>query len=351
MAIIDRPTDYFRINLYSGNNNTQNIVWDETDTNMKPDLLWIKSRTGNTVFEHVLGDIIRGNQKYLVPNGNAAQVDNGNVINTFNTNGFSVGGATQVSEGGRTYVAWGWKASNTTASNTGGTINSTVSVNTTAGFSVVGYTGTGNAATVAHGLGVKPDMIFSKPYSTSGDWNIYHDSFSAQQRIKLNSTSGVSSNSSIFSSLPTATLVSIGNGGDINGTNTSHVFYCFNSVEGYSKFGSYIGNANNNADAPFIYTGFKPAFFLVKNTGETSAWEMYDNRRLGFNPNNYQLRANATDAESATSDYVDFLSNGFKIRHQSSGINENGDTFIYMAFAKNPFVTSTDNNSIPATAG
>ena len=351
MAIIDKSTDYFRIKLYTGNNNAQTIAWDETDTNMKPDMLWIKSYAGNTVFEHVLGDIIRGEQKYLVPNGNAASVSNGNVINTFNTNGFSVGGATQTSESARSYIAWGWKASNTTASNTAGTINSTVSVNTTPGFSVVGYTGTGSGATVGHGLGVKPDMIFSKPYSTTGDWNIYHDSFSSQQRIKLNSTAGVSTNTQIFSSLPTSTLVSIGNSGDINANGTSHLFYCFNSVEGYSKFGSYTGTSGNNATAPFIYTGFKPAFFLVKNASAASAWEMYDNRRLGYNPNNYQLRANETAAQVETSDYVDFLSNGFKIRHNSSGINNNGDTFFYMSFAKNPFVTSTDNNSIPATAG
>jgi hypothetical protein len=354
MAIIDKPTDYFRIKLYTGNNNPQNIAWDETDTNMKPDMLWIKSYAGATVFEHVLGDVVRGGGKYLVPNSTAAEVSNSNVINTFNTNGFSVGGATQVSEASRSYVAWGWKASNTTATNTAGSINSTVSVNAAAGFSVVGYIGNGSSgATVGHGLGVAPEIVLIKTYSGADAWtmlNVY-SSGGLNTYLALNSSSGAVSDPMFDNTAPSSTLFTLDSDGQVNGSGVSLVAYCFASVTSFSKFGSYTGNGN--ADGTFVYTGFKPAFVLTKRTDSTSDWVLLDNKRDSFNVMIKKLFASNTDAEYSGQNACDFVSNGIKFRDNATNAfatNVSGATYIYMAFAENPFVTSTDNGSIPTTA-
>ena len=350
MAIIDKSTDYFRIKLYTGNNNAQTIAWDETDTNMKPDMLWIKSYAGATVFEHVLGDVVRGGGKYLVPNSTAAEVSNSNVINTFNTNGFSVGGATQVSEASRSYVAWGWKASNTTATNTAGSINSTVSVNAAAGFSVVGYTGNGSSgATVGHGLGVAPKIVLIKKYSATDAWTMLNvdSSGGLNTYLALNSSSGAISDPVFNNTAPTSTLFTVDSDGQVNGNGNNMVAYCFASVTSFSKFGPYTGNGN--ADGPFVYTGFKPAWVMTKKTSGSSSWIIMDNKRNTYNVMNKFLIAENADAQGSL-DSFDFLSNGFKLRTSNGDRNLSGATYIYMAFAENPFVTSTDNGSIPATA-
>ena len=353
MAIIDRSTDFFRIRLYTGNNNAQNMTWVETDTNMKPDLLWIKSYAGNTVFDHVIGDVVRGGGKYIVPNTTAAEVNNGNVINTFNTNGFSVGGATQVSEASRSYVAWGWKASNTTATNTAGSIDSTVSVNTAAGCSVVGYSGTSGTATVGHGLGVAPKMIIFKYYSSGKNWVTYQASLGATKSMYLDENNIASSTYDYFADTePTSTVFTVKKDGsydEVNNGSASFIAYCFRDVPSFSKFGGYLVNSSSSN---FIYTGFKVGWLMVKQTdsGGNTNWGMFDHKRPGFNSKNSFLYANtnaAEDASNATS--IDLLSNGFQLRANTVGANP-GKTYTYMAFASNPFVTSTDNNSIPVTA-
>ena len=347
MAIIDKSTDYFRIKLYTGNNNAQTIAWDETDTNMKPDMLWIKSYAGNTVFEHVLGNVVSGGGKYLVPNSTAAEASNGNVINTFNTNGFSVGGATQVSESSRSYVAWGWKASNTTASNTAGDINSTVSVNTTPGFSVVSWTANGsNNATIGHGLSSTPKIVLYKKLSDTDSWYaLYTFVDGTQDYLVLNSTNAKADLAS--GTYGTATSTTISNIGFPN--SNSVIAYCFAEKRSFSKFGSYTGNANN--DGPFIYTGFSPAFVMFKDTENAGDWTIQDSARDTFNLADARLYANLTNAQNDGGGLgVDFLSNGIKIRTSSVGWNRSNTKYIYMAFAENPFVTSTDNGSIPATA-
>ena len=356
MAIIDKSTDYFRIKLYSGNNNIQSIVWDETDTNMKPDMLWIKSYAGNTVFEHVLGNIVSGANTYTVSNSTAAEASNSNVIRAFNTNGFEVGGATQVSEGGRSYVAWGWKASNTTATNTAGSINSTVSVNAEAGFSVVGYTGNGTGnITIGHGLGATPTFIIVKNRTTAQAWGTLSPSFvsaSEPRVLYLNATSSYANDTNVW-----GTSAAFNNNtftvGDWNGSNQSSsnfIAYCFANVPSFSKFGLYTGNGSS--DGPFVYTGFKPAFVMVKKSAGTGNWFMKDTARDPGNPAESTLAANSASSAAGwgTSDSLDLLSNGFKMRDDTANINTNGDTYIYVSFAENPFVTSTDNNSIPATA-
>tara|TARA_R110002124_G_scaffold100504_3_gene247461 strand:- start:496 stop:1533 length:1038 start_codon:yes stop_codon:yes gene_type:complete len=339
---INKSTDYFNTLTYTGDDGTNRSI---TGVGFQPDFIWFKDRSN--AFNHYLFDIIRDGQTYYISsNTNAGEATDTTSLKSMDSDGFTVGASAGVNGNNNNYVAWNWKANGTGAANTAGSINSTVSVNTTAGFSVLKYTGTGSAATVGHGLGVKPDMIFSKPYSSTGDWNIYHDSFSSQQRIKLNSTGAVSTNSGIFSSLPTSTLVNIGTSGDINANGTSHLFYCFNSVQGYSKFGSYTGNGN--ADGSFISTGFSPAFVMIKQTTGTGKWVMKDNRRTGINVNQSTIYASESEAEGTPGyELIDLLSNGFKQRGTGSYVNGSGQSYIYMAFAEAPLVGS---NNVPANA-
>ena len=339
---INKSTDYFNTLTYTGDDGTNRSI---TGVGFQPDFIWFKDRSN--AFNHYLFDIIRDGQTYYISsNTNAGEATDTTSLKSMDSDGFTVGASAGVNGNNNNYVAWNWKANGTGAANTAGSINSTVSVNTTSGFSIVKYTGTGSAATVGHGLGVKPDMIFSKPYSTTGDWNIYHDSFSSQQRIKLNSTGAVSTNSGIFSSLPTSTLVNIGTSGDINANGTSHLFYCFNSVQGYSKFGSYTGNGN--ADGSFISTGFSPAFVMIKQTTGTGKWVMKDNRRTGINVNQSTIYASESEAEGTPGyELIDLLSNGFKQRGTGSYVNGSGQSYIYMAFAEAPLVGS---NNVPANA-
>ena len=336
---INKSTDYFNTLTYTGDDGTNRSI---TGVGFQPDFIWFKDRSNS--FNHYLFDIIRDGQTYYISsNNNAGEAADTTSLKSMDSDGFTVGASAGVNGNNNNYASWNWKANGTGVANTAGSINSTVSVNTTSGFSIVKYTGTGSAATVGHGLGVKPDMIFSKPYSTTGDWNVYHDSFSSQQRIKLNSTAGVSTNSGIFSSLPTSTLVSIGTSGDINANGTSHLFYCFNSVQGYSKFGSYTGN--NNADGTFVYLGFKPAFVMIKRSSDVQGWVMWDSKRPGYNLTNQSLTANESSAEE-TGRTFDMLSNGFKLRDTNTATNA-ASTYIYMAFAAAPLVGT---NNIPANA-
>jgi hypothetical protein len=338
---IDKSSDYFNIKLYTGNATNPTTI---SEIGFQPDWVWTKLRAGGTE-GHRLCDAVRGATKDLLSNTNDAELTNTIGLKSFNSDGYVIGNSNGYNFNNGTFVSWNWLANNTTGStNTAGSINSTVAVNTTSGFSIVSYVGTGNAETVGHGLGVKPDMIFSKPYSAAGDWNVYNDSFAAQQRIKLNSTAGVSTNSGIFSSLPTPTLVNIGTSGDINANGTSHLFYCFNSVQGYSKFGSYVGNGST--DGTFVYTGFKPAWLMIKGTSSNRNWNIIDVKRDTFNPSGDFLQANTSAVEDTSSIDIDFLSNGFKLRITSARVNA-AETYIYMAFAENPFVTST---GVPACA-
>ena len=344
---IKKSSDYFNTKLYTGNATDNRAI---TGVGFQPGLVWIKTR--GSVKNHAIFDIIRdGHTYYIQSNTNAAEAADATSLKSMDSDGFTVGvGSTGAvtNQSGIEMASWNWKANGAGVSNTDGSITSTVSVNTTSGFSIVKYTGTGAGATVGHGLGVKPDMIFSKPYSTAGDWNVYNDSFAAQQRIKLNSTAGVSTNSGIFSSLPTSTLVSIGTSGDINANGTSHLFYCFNSVQGYSKFGSYTGNGST--DGTFVYLGFKPAWVMIKNISVSNDWFMIDNSRDTLAPNNpvgrKSLFANTSGAEvTRTTKDMDFLSNGIKLRTADGTQNNAGENYIYMAFAEEPLVG--DN---PATA-
>lgn len=346
---IDKPSKYFDTKLYTGNGSTQTI----TGLNFKPDFVWTKNRTNAN--SHQLYDAVRGVQKALFSNGTDIEETNAIYLTAFNSDGFSVGSSAGLNGSGTNVASWNWLGANTTVSNTSGTISSTVSANTTSGFSIVSYTGNGSSsATVGHGLGVIPAMIIIKNRSAVSQWLVKHKSLATDYNLQLNVTDaqvylpsgtgqggvGNLSSSSTFGFTSGTTGVN-----NVNNSGSNFIAYCFAEVKGFSKFGSYTGNGS--ADGTFVYTGFKPAFVMVKRTDATSLyWFMFDNKRVGYNPSNADLYANTTDAESGA-DRIDLLSNGFKCRNTSPNFNPSGGTMIYMAFAENPFVSS---KGIPTTA-
>jgi len=342
---IDDPSSYFQTTLYTGNGGTQSIT-NTGNSDLQPDWIWtkVRSETGS----HRLVDTVRGITKPLFSNGTDAEGDETN-YSAFNSDGFSLVN-NSLNENNRTYVAWQWKAGGSASSNSNGSITSSVSAGSIQGFSVVSYTGGGGGKTVGHGLGVAPKMIILKARN-SGDynWSVWHSGLSTPTtaRLALNTTGAQSNNSSFWNdAVPTSTLFSLGSDGTHNANGTTYIAYCFAEKQGYSKFGSYTGNGN--ADGPFIYTGFQPAFFLVKRSDSTTSWTLLDNKRDPFNVTTERLFPNENVAGSVgTNANTDFLSNGVKIRVNHNNFNTSGGTYIYMAFAENPFVTST---GVPATA-
>jgi hypothetical protein len=351
---IDKPSDYFETVLYAGNGGTQSI----TSLDFQPDWIWCKERgtvdDGSANDTHAVFDSVRGATKRLIPNGTNAEGTQSNGITSFNSNGFTSGDA-NITNGGssRTYASWNWKAGTSftnDASGTGiGSIDSAGSVNTDAGFSIISYTGTGSAATVAHGLGSAPRMIIIKDRSNARNWGVYHQSMGNLDAIYLDLTNAKGGNSSAFwnSTSPTSSVFSINTRNEVNASSANMIAYCFAEKKGYSKFGSYTGNGN--ANGTFVYTGFKPAMIIRKVSSTTGGWLIHDSTRTpfnGLNSNTNGLRPNTNEAEFDYFD-IDYLSNGFKLRTSESNHNASGATFIYMAFASNPFTTST---GVPATA-
>ena len=339
---INKSTDNFRTKTYTGNstNNTA-ITWDES-ANMKPDFLWLKNRT--LAQEHWLCDVVRGANYFSESDTSNAQQDGTGGFDSFNTNGFTVDNTARTNR--NTMVGWGWKAGGSQGSaNTAGSINTTyTSVNTTAGFSISQYTGTGSNATVGHGLGAVPKMIIVKKLSGSDSWTIYHASLGATKKINFD-TGAVGTQSDRWNDTsPTNTLFSIGTNGSVNANNATYVAYCFADKQGYSKFGSYVGNGN--VDGAFIYTGAKPSFVMIKNSTSTGNWGIIDNTRPGYNQSDKVLKPNTAEVEATGWGYHDLLSNGFKNRGTDVAMNANGSTYIYMAFGQSIVGT----NNVPCTA-
>jgi len=335
---IKKPSDYFNTKLYTGNGSTQSI----TGVNFQPDWTWFKvrSETGS----HRIVDSVRGNTKYLFSNGTDAEATVTTNVTSFDSDGFSLGNGS-VNENTRTYASWNWLANGTGVSNTDGSITSTVSANTTSGFSIVSYTGTGSNATVGHGLGVAPKMIIVKNTTgTTNPWWVYTSTIGAGGQLRLNTTDAQGSDGAVIwnSTEPTSSVFSVGTNGGSNGSGNPIIAYCFAEVKGFSKFGSY--NGNGSTDGAFIYTGFKPAWLMVKRTDIGDGWTIVDNKRNTYNLVTQRLQAQVSDAESAL-DLIDFTSNGFKNRNNFVSWNSSGGTYIYMAFAEEPLVG--DN---PATA-
>jgi hypothetical protein len=336
-----QPSDYFNTVQWTGNGSTNAI----TGVGFRPDWVWGKSHTDG--YSHQLYDVVRGATEVIRTNGtNSETLSTG--LTSFDSDGFTLGSNTNINASGHTVTAWNWRAGNSSgSSNSDGSITSTVSANTTAGFSIAKWTGTGSDGTVGHGLGAVPEMAIIKSLGNTTYWMIYHKSLGNAAEIYLNATNAANTGASTWNTTtPTSTTISL-DGGSGNGVNHSgdYIGYFFTSKKGFSKFGSYTGNGN--ADGPFVYTGFKPAWVLFKRSSATENWSLYDNKRLGYNPQSYGLRPNLSNGQSqyATTASVDFVSNGFKIRE--AGTNINDGTYIYMAFAEEPLVSS---NNIPATA-
>jgi hypothetical protein len=340
-TVVDKGSKYFDTKLYTGTGASLNV----TGLNFKPDLTWVKRR--DTTGGNKWTDAVRGAGIVLNSNSDSDEFAQTG-ISTFNSDGFTVGTASgDFNASGGTYASWNWLGANTTASNTSGTITSTVSANTTSGFSIVSYTGAGGASTVGHGLGVAPKVIIIKSRSNSTNWILGHNSLGWNKYITLNLGQGVETNNYFNDTAPTSSLFSIFNSTNVNGSGYTYVAYCFTDIKGYSKFASYTGNGST--DGTFVYTGFKPAFVIYKDTtvGTSNDWVMVDNKRIGYNSSNYRLFPNWTGAENTTGSIIDFLSNGFKFRESDTSSNGSGRTYIYMAFAENPF---TSSKGIPCTA-
>jgi hypothetical protein len=329
---------YFNPVIYTGDGVNGRAV---TGVGFQPDMVWVKGRS--TVSNHALNDVLRGGSRTLFPNTTEAEYyDPDAFVKSFTSDGFTVGSLGGVNGSGATYVGWSWKANGTGVTNTAGSITSTVSANTTSGFSVVTWTGTGPPATVGHGLGVAPKMIIIKNRSSASNWVVGSSSLTAwTYYLKLNLTDAEASSSDRFSGAPSSTVFSIGADSSVNGNGALMVAYCFAEVAGYSKFGSYTGNGSS--DGPFVYCGFRPRYIMVKcsteNIGPGSGWHIIDTARSTYNAAIADLFANASydEATIGTSYPFDIISNGFKVRNNNSYVNNSGQTYIFAAFAEAPF--------------
>jgi len=342
MAQINKPSDYFNTVLYTGTGATLSI----TGVGFQPDFVWTKGRS--VAYSHYLMDSVRGVGRRIMSNSTSNEDINIFGVSSFDSDGFTLGTDTGANNNGSTFASWNWLASNTTASNTDGSIASTVSANTTAGFSIVTYTGTGATATFGHGLGASPSMVIIKD-RTNGtkNWTCYHQAMGNDRSIFLNLTDAQTVPTDHWQyTTPSNSVVYIGDYSHINTNTDDYIAYCFAEKKGFSKFGSYTGNGST--DGTFAYTGFKPAFVLLKNADDgTRSWYTFDNKRNTFNATNSWLAPNLSNAEGSLTSGVDFLSNGFKVRESTTAFNGSGNTFIYMAFAENPLVGT---NNIPTTA-
>ncbi len=347
----NQADNHFNVVTYTGNGGTQTI----STLDFQPDLVWIKRRDSN--WSHAVYDSIRGagSLKALSTNATDAEsVFNADTtygyLSSFNNNGFTVvngstGGYTNLNNA--TYVAWCWNAGGTTVTNTSGTITSQVRANRAAGFSVMTYTGNGvsypTGATVGHGLATAPQFIIAKSRDAAGSWNCYHVSVATGNRIDLNSTAAATGDAGVWNSVaPTSTVFSIGNTGNSNISGRTYVAYCFAAVPGFSAFGSYTGNGSS--DGPFVYLGFRPRWLLIKNiTFSPTNWILQDTARSPNNVSGNLLLPDSSSAEilNSSADYIDILSNGFKVRNSGDSYNRSSSTIIYAAFAETPARLST----------
>jgi len=356
---IDDPSAHFQVETYTGAGANTSVTFSG-NSDLKPDFLWLKNRTAG--YAHAAFDSNRNlgsavNAPFLEPNDTGTENSNQNWWNAtnygINTDGFQFGSVSEhnLNNLGSEYVAWAWKANGgTTSSNTDGSITSTVQANQDAGFSIVTWAGTNSTATIGHGLGVAPKFIIvrARDKGVPTSWIVFHKdgSTSDDDYYILQGTFAKGTQAGIWNNqYPSSTVFGVANDFWVNSASTNYLAYCFAEKQGYSKFGKYVGNGNT--DGPFIYTGFKPAFIMCKRIdGAGNSWDMHDNARDPFNPSGRTFYADTAGAE-LTGNNVDLLSNGFKQRDTSGNRNGNGLTYIYMAFAENPFTTST---GVPCTA-
>ena len=345
---IDDPSAYFQTTLYTGDGGGTRAVTHGGNSDLNADWVWIKDR--GTSSTHYIFDSVRGVQKHLSSASNSQELSDANSLKAFNSNSFTLGTSGNVNGNSRTFVSWNWKAGTSftnDASSTGiGTIDSAGSFNNTAGFSIVSYTGTGSNGTIKHGLSTAPEMYITKSLSSARSWAVYNQNIGNTKAVFLNSTDAQDTDATYWNSTsPTSSVLSLGTRSEMNHSGENFIAYCFAPKQGYSKFGSYTGNGN--ADGTFVYTGFKPALIIQKNSGATGNWILYDNKRDVDNVANKILIPNNSSAEASACD-VDLLSNGFKFRAvNDASSNKSANTYIYMAFAEHPFTSSTGT---PVTA-
>ena len=334
---IAKGSSYMDTTLFAGAGANQSVI---NAGAFKPDVVWIKNITNSS--NHQLADSVRGASYGIFPNLADGEGTSSNMISSFDNNGFSIAGSSNnLNASGSNYAAWQWQAGKgTNVTNTAGSVNSIVSVNTTAGFSIVSYTGPGGSnGTIGHGLGSTPAVIWTKVRSgINADWAVYHSAVGNTSALFLDTTAGSTSGTGYWNNTsPTANVFSVGNSSNTNYSATiPYIAYCWAPVAGYSAFGSYIGQGSSGS--PFIYTGFRPAFIMIKDITSSSHWMMYDNKRPGYN-NNYYLLVDTMFGGDGTDSPFQIYSNGFSPLAASGGIINypSGDTFIYMAFAETPF--------------
>jgi len=349
-ATISKSSLHFNTKLYTGNGGTQSI----TGVGFQPDWVWLKKR--NSTADHGLYDAVRGVTKQLYSNDTVAEATNANSLTAFGTDGFSIGTSSMINGNSDTFVAWNWKAGTTSGITQGGAsiTPAAYSFNATAGFSLIKYTGTGSNATVPHGLGATPEMVIVRNYSDAEQWVVYHNKLDTSgngepedYHIRLNSDAAKVDEAAVWNDTAfTANTFSVGSSGASNGSGDNHIAYCFKSIKGFSKIGSFIGNGSTNG--PFVYCGFKPAFLLTRRISTTASWRITDSKRDVDNPANTQLFPNQNAADYTEYD-IDFLSNGFKIRNDGAQMNANTYATIYYAIAAEPLVSNV-GQGVPATA-
>ena len=349
------PTGYLELNTYNlpepsimkPNTHMNAVAYSGTGTlgravngfGFMPDFAWIKQRSGTE--DHKLTDSVRGVTKQLSSNNVNQEYNNTDQITAFTSDGFTTDNSGSTNGNSQTYIAWAWRASNTTAvANTAGTITSQVSANTTSGFSILTYTGTGANATVGHGLGITPSMVIVKQRNIIQSWCIWHSGIALSEVLFLNSNAAKTSYPTLFNSMATlnATVFSVGTDVGTNQSSGTYVAYCFAQIAGYSAFGSYTGNGST--DGPFVFTGFRPRYVMIKASSTGGAgydWFIHDSARDTYNTCTLDLEANLSLSENQYGAEQDFLSNGFKLRNTGGGTNQNGVTYVYCAFAENPF--------------
>ena len=346
-STITKPSLHFNTKLYAGSNSTQAV----TGVGFQPDWVWIKNRSSTP--DHKLHDVVRGSNKNLTSNSNAAE-QTYTYFNSFDSDGFTLdGNVSDYNQNGSNFVSWNWKAGGTGSANSNGTISSTVSVNTTAGFSIVAYTGNGTGnSTIGHGLGATPKFIIVKRRDSTGNWGTYNPAFvsaSDPSILYLDTNASKAADTNVF-----GTSAAFNNNtftvGDWNGSNVNYgnyIAYCFAYKRGFSKGGKFT--ANNSSDGPFVYTGFKPGWVLIKSSLSGAGWVIVDSTRDPSNPADKILYPSATNDEASGARYIDLNSNGFKLRNSYGDMNGGTAQYMYMAFAEEPLVANV-GASIPATA-
>ena len=341
---IDDPSIYFNTVLFTGTASGNKAV---TGVGFQPDWVWTKNRVD--AYGHNLYDSVRGTGKYLQSNGNSAESSSATSMVSFDSDGFTVGTGDNVQYSSNNGVSWNWKAGGSASSNTDGSTTTSISANTSSGFSIVSWTGTGSATTLGHGLNSKPEMIFIKNRDATQNWVVYNSYLSGTEGHKalyLDLNYAETDQTGFFNdTAATSSVFTVGSNGNTNNSGDDFIAYCFHSVKGYSKIGKWTGNGN--ADGPFVYTGFRPAWILRKEIPNADVWIINDTKRNPINNESIvPLYPHLANAEPSGVNF-DFLSNGFKIRNSDGDSNTLNATFIYMAFAESPFVNS---NGVPNNA-